>query len=150
MVWMLLSLFLVSYFTATVTSSLTVGRLESGINGPQDLRGYSVVTLPGTTSAIYLVERGIAFETVPNVEIGIQALSDGSADALVYDAPVLQYFSNLTIASDVILVPTIFQNENYGIVLAQGSDLKEEVNRSLLRVQENGVYDQLTLRWFGR
>ena len=33
----------------------------------------------------------------PDVETGIQALNDGSADALVYDAPVLQYFSNLTI-----------------------------------------------------
>ena len=150
MVWMLMSLFLVSYFTATVTSSLTVGRLESGINGPQDLRGYSVITLPGTTSAVYLIERGIPFETVSNVEAGIQALNDGSADALVYDAPVLQYFSNLSIASDMVLVPVIFQNENYGIVLSQGSHLKEEVNRSLLRVQENGVYDQLTFRWFGR
>ncbi|MEM8859180.1 MAG: transporter substrate-binding domain-containing protein [Chloroflexota bacterium] len=149
-VWMLLSLFLVSYFTATVTTSLTVGRLESGIRGPQDLRGFSVITLPGTTSAAYLTERGIAHSTVEDVQTAIGALQNGSADALVYDAPVLQYFSNLAIAQDVILVPTIFQNENYGIVLPQGSPLKEEVNQSLLRVQENGVYAQLTQRWFGR
>ena len=149
-VWMLLSLFLVSYFTATVTTSLTVGRLEAGIGGPQDLRGIAVVTLPGTTSATYLTEFGIAHETVPDVPTAIQALQAGSADALVYDAPVLQYFSNLAIAQNTILVPTVFQNENYGIVLPQGSPLKEDVNRALLQVQENGVYDQLTLRWFGR
>lgn len=149
-VWMLLSLFLVSYFTATVTTSLTVGRLEAGIRGPQDLRGFNVVTLPGTTSAAYLTERGISHSTVQNVEIAIEALQSGSADALVYDAPVLQYYSNLAIAQDMLLVPTIFQNENYGIVLPQGSPLNEDVNQALLRVQENGVYNQLTLRWFGR
>ncbi len=149
-VWMLLSLFLVSYFTATVTSSLTVGRLESGIAGPQDLRSHQVITLPGTTSAAYLTERGIPHSTVEDVEAGLQALQSGSADALVYDAPVLQYFSNLSVAGDVQLVPTIFQNENYGIVLPQGSALTEDINQALLRVQENGVYDQLTLNWFGR
>ncbi len=149
-VWMLMSLFLVSYFTATVTSSLTVGRLESGIAGPQDLRNHEVITLPGTTSAAYLTERGISHSTVVDVQAGLEALQNGSADALVYDAPVLQYFSNLAIAGDVQLVPNIFQNENYGIVLPQGSSRTEEINQALLRVQENGVYDQLTLRWFGR
>lgn len=149
-VWMLLSLFLVSYFTATVTSSLTVGRLESSINGPQDLRSLNVITLPGTTSAAYLNERGVTHTTVPDVETGIIALQTGEADALVYDAPVLQYYANLAIAQDVVLVPTIFQNENYGIVMPAESDLTERVNQALLRVQENGVYDQLTLRWFGR
>ncbi|MEM9773738.1 MAG: transporter substrate-binding domain-containing protein [Chloroflexota bacterium] len=149
-VWMLMSLFLVSYFTATVTTSLTVGRLEAGISSPQDLRSFSVVTLPGTTSAAYLTERGITHVTVDDVETAISALQQGSADALVYDAPVLQYYSNLSIAQDLLLVPTIFQNENYGIVLPQGSPLKEEVNRSLLRVQENGVYNQITLLWFGQ
>ena len=149
-VWMLLSLFLVSYFTATVTTSLTVGRLEAGISGPQDLRGFSVVTLPGTTSEAYLMELGISHTTVSDVPTGIKALQAGTADALVYDAPVLQYFSNLSIAQNTMLVPDVFQNENYGIVLSQGSPLKEDVNRALLQVQENGVYDQLTFRWFGR
>ena len=149
-VWMLLSLFLVSYFTATVTSSLTVGRLESGVNGPQDLRSLNVITLPGTTSAAYLTERGVNHTTVIDVESGILALQTGEADALVYDAPVLQYYANLAIAQKMVLVPMIFQNENYGIVMPAESDLTEQVNQALLRVQENGVYDQLTQRWFGR
>ena len=105
---------------------------------------------PGTTSAAYLTERGIPFDTVPDVETGIRQLKSGEADALIYDAPVLQYFSNLSLSNGVELVPVVFQNENYGIVIQQDSELVEDINRALLRIQENGVYDQLTLRWFGR
>ena len=149
-VWMLLSLFLVSYFTATVTTSLTVNQLQVDINGPEDLRGQNVITLPGTTSSFYLLDRGIAFDTVANVDVALAALESQQADAFVYDAPVLQYLYLTREHDSLRLVPTIFQDENYGIVLQQGSLIEEEIDLALLTVQENGVYDQIHRRWFGQ
>ncbi len=37
--WMFVGLIFVSYFTGNITAALTVQRLESGINGPNDLYG---------------------------------------------------------------------------------------------------------------
>ncbi|MEM7029038.1 MAG: transporter substrate-binding domain-containing protein [Chloroflexota bacterium] len=148
-IWMLLSLFLVSYFTATVTTSLTLEGLDEGINGPEDLRGSRIVTLKGTTSAAYLTEQGIVFDIVSNTEVGMRALLTDQADALVYDAPVLQYYANLNRDEGIRLVPVVFQKENYGIVLPQGSPIREQVNQALLHVLEDGTYDRLRTRWFG-
>ncbi len=147
--WMLLSLFLVSYFTATITTRLTVARLDVGVNEPDDLRRLRVLTLPETTSARYLRDRGIRFRAVDTVELAAAQLVNGTADALVYDAPTLQYFVTRTEAQGLRLVPTVFREENYGMVMPQGSELRDPINQALLRVYESGTYDLLRQRWFG-
>ena len=149
MVWILMGIFLVSYFTATVTASLTLGQLEQGIQSPGDLRGRAVVTLAGTTSAEFLQSRGIVFTTAASIPEAIGLLQNGTVDAIVYDAPVLQYYSTLAIGRDTVLIPNRFQTENYGIVFPQQSPVQESVNRALLTLYENGVHEQIRLRWFG-
>ena len=147
--WMLLSIFLVSYFTATVTTSLTVGRLSAGINSPEDLRGMQVVTISDTTSAEYLKNHAIPYRGVDDVSSAIAALNAESADAFVYDAPVLRYLRTQAEGANLTLAPTVFQSENYGIVLPEGSALRQDINIALLKVGEDGTHDALTLRWFG-
>ena len=43
----------------------------------------------------------------------------------------------------------LFEIQHYGFVFASGSPLRERVNRSLLRMHRNGVYDKLHARYFG-
>ena len=43
----------------------------------------------------------------------------------------------------------VFNPEAYGVVLQRGSTLREEVNRSILRLREDGSYSALIQKWFG-
>lgn len=47
------------------------------------------------------------------------------------------------------VVGPIFRKENYGIVFPDKSPLRKRVNEALLKLRENGAYDQLYKKWFG-
>ena len=56
-IWMFTGVLLVSYFTASVSSALTVQQLETSIQGLEDLNGKRVATVEGSTAAEYLANR---------------------------------------------------------------------------------------------
>jgi polar amino acid transport system substrate-binding protein len=49
----------------------------------------------------------------------------------------------------VQVVGEVFQKQDYGIAFPTGSELREEVNRALLDIQEDGTYNRIYDRWFG-
>jgi polar amino acid transport system substrate-binding protein len=53
-IWMFTSVIFIAYFTATVTSSLTLQQLRSDINGPAEPSGKRVASVKGSTSVEYL------------------------------------------------------------------------------------------------
>src|SRR5260370_1420191 len=68
--WMFVSLFLVSWFTASMASILTAERLDTGtggfvVRGADDLRHLHVAVMASTSSEDYLRQRRIAYIRVP-------------------------------------------------------------------------------------
>jgi polar amino acid transport system substrate-binding protein len=86
---MFASVVFIAYFTATVTSSLTLQQLRGEIGGPDDLPGKRVASVKGSTSMEYLRQRGVEAMEFDQVEDAYRALHQGQADAVVCDAPVL-------------------------------------------------------------
>jgi polar amino acid transport system substrate-binding protein len=43
----------------------------------------------------------------------------------------------------------VFRKEAFGIVFPLGSSLRQEVDRALLDLRENGTYQKLEQTWFG-
>ena len=62
---------------------------------------------------------------------------------------VLLYFASHEGKGKVQVVGPIFRKENYGIVFPDKSPLRKRVNEALLKLSENGTYDQLYKKWFG-
>ncbi|HWP23335.1 MAG TPA: transporter substrate-binding domain-containing protein [Candidatus Binatia bacterium] len=147
--WMFTSVVFIAYFTAAVTSNLTVQQLQGEINGPGDLPGKRVATVKGSTSAEYLRQHNIEPSEFAKVEEAFQALLAGEADAVVYDAPVLLYFASHEGKGKAQTVGSIFRKENYGIVFPDKSPLRKRVNEALLKLKESGKYDELYAKWFG-
>jgi polar amino acid transport system substrate-binding protein len=148
-VWMFASVVFIAYFTAAVTSSLTLQQLRSDINGPEDLPGKRVTSIKGSTSVEYLRQHNVDVTEFTNVEEGYQALHDGEADAMVYDAPVLLYYASHEGKGKVQTVGPIFRKENYGIAFPPNSRYRKPVNEVLLKLKENGTYERLYSKWFG-
>lgn len=146
--WMFASVVFVAYFTAAITTSLTVRELHGSIHGPDDLHGKQVATVSGSTSAAYLRDHNINMEGLANLDEAYAALESGKVDAVVYDSPVLLYYASHEGSDKVQVVGPIFRKESYGIVLAPGSPYRKPINQALLMLMENGTYQDLYDKWF--
>lgn len=147
-VWTIMGISFVSLFTAALASQLTLSSIQSKITGVNDLAGVRVLTVAGTSSEEYLRDHSIAYTSVPRIEDAYARLDSGLADAIVYDAPVLQNRINVTHSSAEVLVGPVFARENYGIALPNGSPLRKAIDTTLLDIIEDGTYDDLYSRYF--
>jgi len=150
LLWMVLGLFIIANFTANVTAELTVSRLNSSINGPEDLPGKRVAAVQGSTAAQWLAMRGISHIPVTAVEDAYAMLEDDDVQAVVYDYPILLYHVYHNGEGDLVMAGEPFRSEDYGIAYPAGSPLREDVNRSLLNMIENGTYDRISNFWYGQ
>jgi len=148
-VWMLLSIVLVSLLTASFTTTLTVNSLKGDINGPGDLPGRNVASIKGSTSETWLINKGAKVQTFTNVAECITALKSGKVAAVVYDAPMLQYAVAQSGDDKLQMVGPVFDRQNYAFALQQDSPLRERINRALLSLTERGVGNELRKKWFG-
>jgi ABC-type amino acid transport substrate-binding protein len=148
-VWMLLSIVLVSLLTASFTTTMTINTLKGDINGPGDLPGRNVATVKGSTSEAWLNNRGAKVQSFASVTECIEALKSKKVQAVVYDAPMLQYAITKQQDDNLQLVGPMFDRQNYGFALQQDSPYRERINRALLALSERGVGLELRKKWFG-
>ena len=148
-VWMLTGILLVSYITASVTSAMTVRSLSGGINGPADLPGQLAATVAGSTAEKYLADHHLEFRSYANVDEAAAALADKHVKAVVYDAPVLLYRAAKDGAGQMHVVGRLFEKQNYGIGLSQGSKYRKQINQALLKLSEEGYLAELRGKYFG-
>jgi polar amino acid transport system substrate-binding protein len=147
-VWMFISVVFIAYFTATVTTSLTVEQLQSNIKGPQDLPGKRVATIAGSTSANYLSQQKVETKEFKQIDETFTALNNSDVDAVVFDAPILLYYAAHDGKGKVQVVGNIFRKESYAIALPNGSPYRKPINNALLSLQENGKYQEIYDKWF--
>ncbi|MGB2811910.1 MAG: transporter substrate-binding domain-containing protein [Mycobacterium sp.] len=147
--WTFISIIFIAHYTAILTTNLTVERIKSQISSPTDLVGKRVCTVVNTTSAPALSKIGVQHTAAQQIEDCYTGLENDSFDAVVFDAPVLQYYVAHRGAGVADVAGPIFKNEDYGIVFPIGSDLRREFDDALLSVQEDGEFDRLKRKWFG-
>ncbi|BDI28276.1 hypothetical protein CCAX7_003270 [Capsulimonas corticalis] len=147
-IWIFVSVIFVAYFTAEVTTALTVQQLQGSIHSLSDLPGKRIATTAGSSSAMYLREQHYLVAEYPQIDDAVKALEARKVDAVVYDAPVLQYYASHDGKNSVQVVGNIFRKEDYGIVFPPNSPYRKPVNHALLTLKENGTYDKLYNKWF--
>jgi ABC-type amino acid transport substrate-binding protein len=147
--WMVVSIVLIAYFTAAVTTEMTVKSLTGDISGPGDLPGVKVGTVAGSTAETWLRNNKAKVSSYPDVASAIAVLNAGDLKAVVYDAPVLRYYLSKKVGTRLRLVGPTFEKQFYGIGLQQESPLRLPINRALLALNERGFMDELQKKWFG-
>lgn len=149
LVWMFASLIAISTFTAAIASILTVNQLESVVKSPKDLPKVVVGTVPASTSEAYLDQHGISTRTYPTIDDALGALSNGEVGAVVYDAPILRYLIKQRYRAHVTLLPGTFRRQNYAIALPESSSLREPINRTMLRLVKEPLWDAILTKYLG-
>jgi ABC-type amino acid transport substrate-binding protein len=148
-IWMFTSVILISSFTAGITTVLTVGELSGKIQGPEDLAQARTLTVTGSTSAQFLTAHHYEHQALPDLATALQRLAEGSADAVVYDAPILRYLLLQDLSDQLKVLAGSFEPQDYGIALPPGSPLREPVNRDLLELLREPLWQEILFRYLG-
>jgi polar amino acid transport system substrate-binding protein len=152
--WMFISLFLVSWFTASMASILTTERMDVGtgglvVRGADDLRRLHVGVIAGTSSEDYMRRHQIDYIRIPPREL-LEAVLNGRVQAVLADAPTLRYAARSeTYAGKITVLPQTFQTEQYGIALRDGSPWRKPVDRALLHLLASSAWRDLVYRYLG-
>jgi ABC-type amino acid transport substrate-binding protein len=149
-IWMFASIIIISSFTAAITTSLTVTQLDTKIKNVNDLYDIRVGTVVSSSSESYLIEKRINYlhyETPPQA---IKALAEGEIDAVVYDAPILKYLINENNYSNLLRVlPYNLKPQFYGFSMPFNSELREPINRAILKVINQPGWQKVLYTYLG-
>ena len=135
---------------AQFSSVITVQRLHSDIVSPQDLRNRIVATVEFTTGVPTLNKIGAIVLPVAKIDEAYALLLAEKVDAVVFDSPSILHNERHEGAGKVMAVGPLFDIQYYGFMFPEGSELREPVNRTLLKLKENGIYEGIHDKWFGK
>jgi polar amino acid transport system substrate-binding protein len=147
--WACLGVLFVSALTAQISSQLTVSAIESSIHGPDDLAHVRVGTVQLSAGWRFCERRGLSCEQYPDAAAAMNALANNEVDALVYEAPILQYLAANQHAGAVDVLPGTFDNHGYAFGLHEGSPLREPINRALLEFAASDAFRGLLSHYLG-
>ncbi len=147
--WGFAGIVFVAFYSANLSATLTVAKLDAKVNGPADLYGKSVATVEGTTAADFLRGMGIDATETRTIEDSYHLLREEDYDAVVFDAPVLRYYVAHRGEGVAVVAGPVFQEEDQGFVLSVNSALRKPVNQALFRLREDGTYTLIKEKWFG-
>lgn len=148
--WAFVSIIFVAYYTATLTANLTVEKFDAQITSAADLVGRKVCAVANTTSTDALEQLGVEYTGVTRNSDCYAGLKSGEYEAIVNDAPLLQYWVAHDGAGIAELAGPVFHHEDYGIAFPLGSDLRKQADDALLSIRENGDFDLIKHKWLGQ
>jgi polar amino acid transport system substrate-binding protein len=147
--WGFAGIVFVSFYSANLSATLTVAKLDAKISGPADLYEKSVATVGDTTAAAFLRSMGIDATETKTIEESYHLLREEGYEAVVFDAPVLRYYVAHRGEGVAVMAGPVFQDENQGFVFKINSPLRKPINQALFRMREDGTYNLIKEKWFG-
>lgn len=147
--WLVCGIAVLAYLTSSVTSVMTTLSLTNQINNVADLSGRRVGVQPGSVSDDYAREAGLNTRPFEHIEEAVEALTDGRIDAIIGDAPVLEYYAHINPDQPVTVVGPIFAPDKYAFGLVHGSELRRPFTVELIGAHESGLIEEIRTQYFG-
>lgn len=132
---------------------IAVDSKNTGINSVEDLKGQIVAVQQGSTGATEaerLKAAGLVkqVKSYPNVSVAMMELLNGGAAAVINDKPVTEAYA-VKRPGAIRVLPETLQSDSYGFAVESGrQELMDKLNSGLKKVEVNGIYDQIVLKYF--
>ena len=148
--WMIVSIIIITVFTASITSKLTKQELKGAIHGLDDLRFVRVGASRGTATVGYLDRERVSHRNFPDPEDGLRALQEGRIDAFVYDRPLLNWMVMQEFPETLRVLDFTVDSLNYSIAMPKGSSLLNKLNIAVLEETESDWWQQTLFQYLRR
>ena len=126
---------------------------DNKIKSPKDLNNAKLCSVTGSTSAQNVKEKlapKAQLQPYPTYSACLPGLQNGAVDALTTDDSILAgYAAQSQFKGKFKLGGFKLTNENYGIGVKKGSDLKDKINKALEEMVADGSWDTAVTDNFG-
>lgn len=137
------------YYTSGLT--IVVTKDNNDIKNLKDLEGKKIAVQIGTTGAdkagTVPGAKVTSFNT--NAEVFLE-LENKGVDAVIIDKPVAAYYMTKEGKDKDKMVGETMDAESYGFAFKKDSKLAAEVNKALGELKQDGEYDKIYTKWFGK
>ncbi len=144
---------IVGVVSAPVITAFTmrdIDELSTKISSIDDLKGKTVGTKKSSYAEDYLKSKNnIKLDSKNTINEAYTALILGKVDAVIFDEPNIKSFAKEN-KKFVKTVGDMFAEQYYGFALQTNSPLKENINKSLLKLRESGEYQKIYDKWFSK
>jgi glutamate transport system substrate-binding protein len=126
---------------------------DDKIKSPEDLNDAKLCSVTGSTSAQNIKEKlapKAQLQPYPTYSACLPGLQNGAVDALTTDDSILAgYAAQEQFKGKFKLGGFKLTNENYGIGVKKGSDLKDKINKALEEMVSDGSWETAVKENFG-
>ncbi len=144
-IWMFTAVIIISSFTATIASTLTVSRFESKVKTLEDIKLIEKIGAVGASSGEdFLVLNDITPHQIFASPIqGLRALAKKEIDVLIFDKTILQYLiSSYQLSEKVQLLPITFNKQYQSFILPKSSPYYHPINAELMEQLQQVSWQQ--------
>ncbi len=150
--WMLCGVGMVAYVTSTMTTAMTRANIDmEGIYELGDLPGRRVGVLRDGVAMAYLREMRVTEVPCADLADATKRLMSGKIDAMVTDAPALEYWVGKGGGKGrgLKVVGELFHPDKYAFLAGTGeARFMDRVSAELIRLDESGVIAGLKKKYF--
>lgn len=144
-IWMFMAVIIISSFTASIASSLTVKNMNDEINEIQDLERFDVFTVNSSSSQELLNLYNIDSKEVDNGEEGVEAVLKDKTSLFVYDEPILRFIIDKKELSDNLeILSKSLKKDYYSYAFPKNSPLLKVIDPVLVRSLKSMEWNTLT------
>ena len=142
---------------AVLSGSVDVG--ASGFSVTEERKKRVLFTEPFYKSGLTVLAakakdiKDAKVQTFNNAGDAILELANGGCEAVINDKPVTDYIltQQPRLAKKVVHLPDMLSADDFAMVVAKDRpELAAELNAALKALKENGEFDKLMMKWFGK
>ena len=149
--WILTSIVLLATITGTISATLTLKKLQTDIQGRQNLHGgKNVAVVSGSPAVAWAATDEVRVKEYGSVETALDDLLTGSLDAIVHDSATLLHLAKSVESStaDVFVVGSAWETSTMAFTLASDSPYANLLSRRVIDMTHNDEMATIEQRWF--
>ncbi len=148
--WLVFGVAAVAYFTSSVTTAMTSAAIGRAlINSAADLPGKTIGVQSGSIEAEFLRQVNLPATQFDNIDEAARALAGEQLDAVVGEAPALEYYVKNHPDLELMVVGEMFRPDKFSFAgnLDQET-LVDAVSVELIGLRETGRVSEIKSRYF--
>jgi ABC-type amino acid transport substrate-binding protein len=146
---MFTSIILISIFTGTVATLLTVDQMGTRVEGFRDLYRIRVAVLSGSAAEQLMQDRHVQAQHFPDLTQALDAVAAGRADAFVYDRALLAAVLKDHPELPITIRPGTLRIEYFAIAMAYDEPLRRSINQALAHLLDSPRWSRLRFDYLG-
>ena len=147
--WMFLGILLVSAFTGSVASSITLAQLRASISEIDDLARFRDGVLRGSRAETMLAEAGIPAKKFESYQAGLRALVDEKITALAGDSVTLSYLIQREYPEKLKVVTFASTHVTFAMATRPQFPEMEALNISIVGIVSTPDWSRRLQSWLG-